>query len=104
MATQTLAQVRAAVKAAHPNATTAAFNATARSDYKAQQAPASASTTHVVGGPVGGTPTPTTAVAPVNAASAAALLPYDPVTGKRQAYDPAASNGQQYFTDLVPAA
>jgi len=37
MATQTLAQVRAAVKAAHPPATTAAINATARKDYSTQQ-------------------------------------------------------------------
>lgn len=37
MATQTLAQVRAAVKAAHPAATTAAINATARKDYSTQQ-------------------------------------------------------------------
>ena len=56
MATQTLAQVRAAVKAAHPTATTAAINATARKDYAADQQKAAA------------VATPTTAKAPTAAA------------------------------------
>jgi len=63
MATQTLAQVRAAVKAAHPTATTAAINATARKDYAVDQQKAAA------------VATPTTAKAPTAAPVAITSAP-----------------------------
>ena len=64
MATQTLAQVRAAVKAAHPGATTAAINATARKDFAAAAVkPVATPTTAsapLTGVPTGATSTPLT--------------------------------------------